>query len=199
MCTCVCVCVYLCDNCLYEVRLTDKSLIAPLLQPPNSSEEVLTQMHLNPLHLTWAISCNTCNNMHLAQSIHQKSSELLILRGELLEQAPWRVYQFWKNNSETAGSLLSKHQVCVISFLFGRNTWDKKIKAFGILLFFYMWSYWVMYYQHCLSAVLLSREPWTGLNIWVLGLFSSHINVFVTQLLVASFSPCYETTKANIG
>lgn len=75
----VCVCVS--DNRLYEVRLTDKSLIAPLLQPPNSSEEVLTQRHHNPLHLTRAISCNTCNNMHLAQSSHQKSSELLILRG----------------------------------------------------------------------------------------------------------------------
>lgn len=75
------VCVFcVCDNRPSKVRLTDKGLIAPELPQPNTSEEVLTQKHHNPLHPTPAISCNTCNNTHSAQSTHQTSSEHLILK-----------------------------------------------------------------------------------------------------------------------
>lgn len=48
MCNVYSVCV--CENHFYEVGLTDKGLIAPWA-PAASTEEVLTQMHRNPLLL----------------------------------------------------------------------------------------------------------------------------------------------------
>lgn len=88
----MCICSCVCDNRLYEVGLTDKSLIAAQLQQPNSSEEVLTEKHHNPLHLTRAISCNTCNNTHLAQSSHQRAPSIWFWEVSRLNKRTWRVY-----------------------------------------------------------------------------------------------------------